>query len=252
MTVLVAMGYWKVPDLVERAVRSVLAQTYTDLQCLVIGDGEEPPLSHVRDDRLEVYTLPENHGAYFALQLALEASPHRWFAPFAADDMAEPEHIETLGAVAASHRVHAVTAAAVYWGVGTDEVHHGNYEVGVFRKDRLMAFGGWDPSARIAQDTLLIHLLRVTGSVAACTTPTYHRIKRPYSLTTTLETGLRSPARLKVRDENRRILAHCKRLRRPSAIAAYRAGLVPEETRDALAEHSARLSARLGKEVLAA
>jgi len=245
MTIAVAMPYWGCPDLVERAVRCVLAQTYRDLQLVVIADGEDPPLRNVRDSRLEVYRLPENRGAYFGLQLVLEASPHDWYGPHAADDTSEPEHYEVLGTVAARRKTEAVTAGAVYWGEGRDAVRNANYEVGVYRKRRLLAFGGYDPSARVAQDTLLIHLLRLTGTVAASTTPTYHRIKRPYSLTTTLETGLRSPYRLAVRAQNRKVLSACRRLRSVEKIRAYRLGLVPAQLRDELAEHVERLSARM-------
>jgi glycosyltransferase involved in cell wall biosynthesis len=67
VTVLVSIPYWRTPELVEKAVRSVLKQTHRDLVCVVVGDGDEPPLSKVRDSRLVVHSYSTNRGAYFAL-----------------------------------------------------------------------------------------------------------------------------------------------------------------------------------------
>jgi glycosyltransferase involved in cell wall biosynthesis len=247
VTITVAMPYWGCPDLVERAVRCVLGQTYRDLVLVVIGDGEDPPLRNIRDSRLEVYRLPENRGVYFGLELVLEASPHKWYGPHAADDTSDPTHYETLGRVAEEQASEAVIADAVWWGEGFDHVRHSSgYEVGVFTRSRLMAFGAYNPAERVAQDTLLLRLLKLTGRVAAEGVPTYHRIKRPYSLTTTLATGLRSPYRNAVKQRNHAVYYRCKRLRKIDAMRAYRARLVPESIRDELAEHVERLSARLG------
>jgi len=249
VTITVAMPYWGCPDLVERAVRCVLDQTHRDLCLVVIGDGEDPPLRNVRDSRLVVYRLPENRGAYFGLQLVLQASPHQWYGPHAADDTSDPEHYETLARVATAQRSEAVIADAVWWGEGHSRVRRSSgYEVGVYTRDRLLAFGAYNPAERIAQDTLLIRLLKLTGRVAAEGTPTYHRIKRPYSLTTTLETGLRSPYRMAVKRRNREVYYRAKRLRRLEAIRAYRERLIPSEIRDELAEHALRLAGELGKE----
>jgi hypothetical protein len=176
----------------------------------------------------------------------LEASPHKWYGPHGADDTSDPTHYETLGIVAGRERTEAVIADAVWWGEGFDHVRRSSgYEVGVFTKRRLMEFGAYNPSQRIAQDTLLLRLLKLTGKVSAEGKPTYHRIKRPYSLTTTLETGLRSPARNAVRQHNLKVFYRCKRLRKPEAIRAYRAKLIPPAIRDEMAEHVERLSAQL-------
>lgn len=238
MTVTVAMGYWRCPDFVGRAVRSVLAQTHADLRCVVIGDGEEPPLD-IHDERLTVYTLPENHGAYFALQLALLASPDAWFAPFGADDWAEPDHLERLLDMHSA----AAIPGAVFTNAG--KVHKGPYEVGVFRRERLMAIGGYNPAERIGQDTLLIRLLRLTGDVAIQTTPTYHRVKRSGSLTTSSETGFGSPARTQMRERNRSVYAKCRSLQSTDEIRRYRESIVPLAITADLSRHATALSERL-------
>lgn len=248
MTVLVAVPYFGVPDLINRCVRSILNQTERDIAVVVIGDGQKPPVT-VRDGRLDVYNLPENRGPYFAQQVALTANPFGWYAPVGADDWIEPDHLERLRAVGGE----AVITGAVWFHdrAGNVRVHEAGYEVGLFATSRLRGIGGHNPAERIGQDTLLIRLLRETGDLRATHHPTYHRVKRPGSLMTDAATGLGSPARNLMRARNRDVFRESVRLRKPERIRAYRESLVPVAIRDEVAEHAARLSARLGMEVAA-
>lgn len=251
MTVLVAIPYFGCPGLVERAVRSILAQTVRDLALVVIGDGEEPPLGAVRDARLEVLTLPENRGPYFALSVALAASPHEWFSPHGADDWSDPEHLERLLATGGD----AVATGAVWWHADDRVTVHRKdvgYEVGIFKTDRLRALGGYNPAERLSQDSLLLTLLRMTGPVGLTNEPTYHRVIREGSLTQSPATKRGSPARKAAWRRIHPIVARCWRLRTPRRIRAYREGLVPAEVRTEVEVHAERLRERLGRPVVAA
>lgn len=247
MTVTVAVPYYGVPDLVERAVRSILAQTHRDLRLLVIGDGEVPPI-RVSDSRLHVYCLPENRGTYFALQLALMASPDEWHAPHGADDWTDPTHLETLIAL---HK--DAVAMGTCWLESPDSqsvvtsIGKEGWHVGIFSSARLRAIGGYDPAARLSQDTLVLHLLDATGGYHRhrSPTPTYHIWQHRASLTRSPQTGMSSPARAKERSRNRRIEAQCRRLRELPRMKDYREHLVPEPVRYALAGHVDRLGAAL-------
>lgn len=247
MTTLVAIPYFGCPDLVDKAVRSMLAQTDSDIAVLVIGDGEEPPL-HVRDSRLDVYTLPENRGPYFAQQVALTANPHRFYAPHGADDWSDPEHLERLVAVGDD-----VITGAVWFHdrSGHVKIHEAGYEVGRFRTSRLLALGGHNPAERMGQDTLMVRLLRMTGPLEATHLPTYHRVKRAGSLMSSPETGPGSALRNEMRARNRVVFAECRRLRSVDAIREYRASLVPARIADEVAYHADRVAARLGQAVAA-
>ncbi|HEX5013010.1 MAG TPA: glycosyltransferase family A protein [Candidatus Limnocylindrales bacterium] len=248
MTILVAVPYYGVPELVGRCVQSILAQTVRDIAVVVIGDGERPPLA-IADSRLEVYSIPDNHGPYFAQQVALLASPFDRYAPVGADDWLEPEHLERLVDAGGE----AVVTGAVWFHnlAGGVSVHEGNYEVGLFDRDRLLSIGGHNPSERVGQDSLLIHLLRHTGDLRATHHPTYHRVKRPDSLMTSALTGKGTPYRNDVRRRNRIVLAECKRLGTVDAIRDYRERIVPAHVRNEVLEHAARLSERLGRAVAA-
>lgn len=257
MTVTVAMPYYGCPDLVERAVRSVLAQTHRDLRLVVVGDGEEPPLD-IRDDRLVVYTLPANRGAYFAFQLILESSPDEWHAPHGADDWTEPEHLERLLAL----RKDAVAVSTTWYhdarkSPNPEGVLNGGgkrgWHVGIFNSERLRSIGGYDPSARLSQDTHVLRILDLTGGYHRhySTEPTYHRWKWNGSLTSAPATNLTSPARLAARAYNRPILHRCARLRKPRLIRQYRDSLVPPAIRAELDVHVGRLSSMLRQAVAA-
>jgi glycosyltransferase involved in cell wall biosynthesis len=245
MTVTVAVPYYGVPDLIGRAVSSILAQTHADLRLLVIGDGQSPPI-HASDSRLELYVLPENRGTYFALQLALLASPDSWHAPHGADDWTDPTHLETL--MALNRDAVALGTAWVHspepklTSIGREGWH-----VGVYSSERLMAIGGYDPSARLSQDTLVLHLLDATGGYLRhkSADPTYHVWRHPGSLTTSKTTGMQSLARGKARGRNMQIEAKCRRLRTLPKIRTFRERLVPQRIHDELQEHVSRLRARL-------
>jgi glycosyltransferase involved in cell wall biosynthesis len=238
VTVLVAVPYYGVPDLVERAVCSVLAQTYRDLVCVVIGDGDEPPLAKVKDPRLVVYTLPNNRGAYFSQMVALGASPHEWYAPVAADDWVDPDHIEKL----AAHGTDMASGAVWFHLDGRKpKILHKLYEVGMYRTERMLAVGGHNPAERLGQDSLTLRVMRIVAPLEATTEPTYHRYSRPGSLCTDPATKKGSPARNAMRQRNRVIVARCERLRTAERIKEYRASLVPPAIRDELGEHNERL-----------
>lgn len=248
MTTLVMIPYFGCPDLIDRCVHSILAQTVEDIALLVIGDGEVPPIT-VRDSRLEVYVTRDNHGPYYAQQIALLANPFDWYAPVGADDWIEPDHLERLSAMGGD----AVMTGAVWFHnlSGGTSVHEGNYEVGLFATERLRRVGGHNPQERIGQDSLMLRLLRMTGDLRASSHPTYHRIKRADSLMTSPLTGKGTPMRNDMRRRNREVVAECERLRTADAIKRYREGLVPSWLADQVADHAFRVSQLLGTEVAA-
>jgi len=181
LTVLVCVTHYdRTRDLVEKAVRSVLAQTHRDLVCVVVGDGDEPPLD-INDDRLVVYSYPTNRGAYFAQMVALGASPFEWYAPVAADDWVDPDHVERLVEYGTD-----MACGAVWYhnGPHKPKVLRKLYEVGMYRTERMMAVGGYNSNERLGQDSLTLKVMRIVAPMEATTHPTYHRGQRAGSLCT--------------------------------------------------------------------
>ncbi|WP_422772849.1 glycosyltransferase family 2 protein [Plantactinospora sp. WMMC1484] len=85
------------PDLVTRAVRSVLAQTATDLEVIVVVDGPDEQtgeaLAAIGDDRLRVVELPESGGAPNARNVGVQAARAPWTALLDDDDEWLPEKL---------------------------------------------------------------------------------------------------------------------------------------------------------------
>lgn len=244
MTVLVSIPTYGVGrELLEKSVRSVLAQTHRDIVCVVVGDGEEPPLPRITDSRLVVHSYPVNRGAYFAQDVAIWASPAEWYGPVASDDWVDPEHVESMLALGKD-----VACGALYY--HNDHYPAGKiirkaYEVGLYRTFRYTEIGAHNPAERMGQDSLTLRVMRLVGEVGATTHPTYHRYGRAGSLSTHHDTKKGSPAREAMRVRNRRIVAECERLRTADRIREYRQSLVPPEIQEALDEQVDALRRKL-------
>lgn len=204
-----AVPYFSVPDLIGRAVRSILNQTYRDLVCVVIGDGDDPPLGSFNDPRLVVYRLPENRGTYFAQAVALAACQTEWFSIHAADDWSEPDRFSRLLAASSDvdavfggsvqHSGQAITQRPVHFDKAGDRPRHvASIATAIVRTEAVQAFGWWSqPEFRVAYDSMMVNLviralrwLHVEGEFG------YHRVIRADSLTRDPATGLKSRYRL--------------------------------------------------------
>lgn len=227
MTVLVAIPYYRCADLIEEAVRSVLAQTYRDLVCIVGGDGEAPPV-HLRDGRLVVVPFPTNRGAPFTQQAMLHGSPFAWYAPHGADDWTEPDYLERL--MALDSPANGTDTLWIHRGKRPPYVYHSQSyaEFGVYSTALLRSVGGYGIDRRCGQDTLLYQqLLPNVQPVVFSSEPRYHKRMRHDSLTHSPRTGHGSAYRREVVAHNRRVAAHCDRLgyRDLARIRTYRASL---------------------------
>jgi glycosyltransferase involved in cell wall biosynthesis len=81
-----------------RAVRSALAQTYKDVEVIVVIDGPDPAtataLASIHDSRLRVIALPHAQGAQTARNTGIEAAQGDWVALLDDDDEWLPEKTE--------------------------------------------------------------------------------------------------------------------------------------------------------------
>jgi glycosyltransferase involved in cell wall biosynthesis len=92
------------PDLVRRAVDTVLAQTMRDLEVIVVIDGDDPAtravLATVNDKRLKLIVHPEKRGAGFARDAGADAAAGSWVAFLDDDDEWLPGKLAAQIAVA--------------------------------------------------------------------------------------------------------------------------------------------------------
>lgn len=86
------------PELLLRAVRSALGQTYTNLEVIVVVDGPEPEtvkmLEALQEPRLRVIALQENVGGSGARNSGVDAAHGEWVALLDDDDEWLPEKID--------------------------------------------------------------------------------------------------------------------------------------------------------------
>ncbi len=105
--------YNRGPLLIERAVASVLSQTYTNLELIIVGDhctdNTSELLAQIKDRRLRFYNLPkrsrkypqtvENHwfvGGAIPANKAMTLARGQWIARVDDDDTWSPDHVEKL------------------------------------------------------------------------------------------------------------------------------------------------------------
>ncbi|NVO20124.1 MAG: glycosyltransferase family 2 protein [Bacteroidetes bacterium] len=101
--VTVIMATYNRAGTIERAVESVLNQTYTNLELLIIDDGSmDNTLQILRkytDSRIRIIKHEHNQGVTAAKNTGLRNLKGEWFTTFDSDDEMMPAAIETMLAV---------------------------------------------------------------------------------------------------------------------------------------------------------
>ena len=105
--------YNRGPAILE-SVRSALAQTWRDLEVIIVNDGGDDAAGEVvrslSDPRIRYMKLPRNRGEAFARNAGLRSAKGRWIAFLDDDDVFLPDHVATLvGALESSGRRVAYT-----------------------------------------------------------------------------------------------------------------------------------------------
>ena len=85
------------PQMLKRAVSSVLEQTFTDFELIVIDDGSMPPvhssLEHLLDSRMKILAQP-HAGVARARNMGISQARGQWVALLDSDDCWSPKKLE--------------------------------------------------------------------------------------------------------------------------------------------------------------
>lgn len=96
--VCVLMPVYNGATTIELALKSLLAQTYTNWICVIVNDGSKDGtkeiLDSLKDTRFKVYHLPKNRGRGYARQFALEHAEGDYLTYLDADDFYHVNKIE--------------------------------------------------------------------------------------------------------------------------------------------------------------
>ena len=87
-------------DYIERAIESVLQQTFSNFEIVVVDDASTDNtievLNNIADPRLKVFRQAQNGGAGAARNRALQEATGTWIAVLDSDDWYAPERLEKL------------------------------------------------------------------------------------------------------------------------------------------------------------
>lgn len=171
--VTVIMTAYNTDDLVERAVRSVLAQSHSNLELMVIDDASsDATVARLQalaaeDSRLRVFSSPVNHGTYWSKNWCLAHADGDFVAFHDSDDFSDPERLRIqVGAMMATPDLAACTCR---WqrvdDAGRALVIDGKRERMaaislMIRRKRVLEQAGFFDTVRIAADTEFIQRLR--------------------------------------------------------------------------------------------
>lgn len=97
LRVTIMMPVYNGEKTLERAIKSLLLQTYTNWKCIIVNDGSTDGtakyLDSIADERFIIIHLDSNKGRPFARQTALDASNGDLLAFLDADDFYHPEKL---------------------------------------------------------------------------------------------------------------------------------------------------------------
>lgn len=97
------------PAYLDAALRSVLAQTFTDFECIVIDDASPEPPTIPDDPRVRLVVRPVNGGPAAARNTGIDAATGRYVAFLDDDDIWLPDRL------LAAHDAHTRAPVAVCW-----------------------------------------------------------------------------------------------------------------------------------------
>lgn len=119
----------KTEQLMDVALPSVLAQTYSRLEIVIVNDGPNEKtakaVAGLRDERIRFESLPERgnypenaHSRWmvagtYPANRAIDLATGAWLAPLDDDDEFTPDHVETLLGIARNKRVELAYGALV-------------------------------------------------------------------------------------------------------------------------------------------
>jgi len=163
---------------IHTAIRSLLQQTWTNLEILVVDDGSSSDFDSLfaqleaQDDRLKVIRTMENSGAYTARNIGLQAAAGEIITTHDDDDWSHPDKLATQAqALLDDSSLLATTTAHVRT---TQDMHfvrinsravyaHKNYSSLMFRRSVIEDIGPWDTVNRGADSEFESRLSKAFG-----------------------------------------------------------------------------------------
>jgi len=118
-TISIIMGVYncKRPDLLDRSIKSIVNQTFTDWEFIICNDGSSDPKTigllkiYEEDKRIRVISYDQNKGLAHALNECLKLSKGKYIARQDDDDVSKPRRLQTLYDFLEIHPEYAVVGS---------------------------------------------------------------------------------------------------------------------------------------------
>lgn len=98
MLVSVVMAVYNGEKFIEEAINSILNQSYTEFELIIVNDGSTDStriiLDAIQDDRVKIIHVDSNQGAAACLNLGIEHATGEWIAIHDADDISDQFRLE--------------------------------------------------------------------------------------------------------------------------------------------------------------
>ena len=191
------------------ALNSVLAQTYTNWECIIVDDGSTDDTRKVvalfceKDGRIKYYRT-ENGGPSAARNFGIQQAQGKYILPLDGDDKISPNYVEEcLQKITSSEKIKLVYAKGEKFGTLTgpwklkkyswQTLLLGNcmHNCGMFRKKDWEDIGGYDTNMREGLEDweFWLNLLDETAEVVMLETATFYWRIKNVSRTTLLKSG---------------------------------------------------------------
>lgn len=97
----IVMGAYNAEEFISQAIESILNQTYTNIEFIIIDDCSSDSTSSIlsgyaeKDKRIKIISNSENKGLGYSLSLGMEIAKGEFIARMDADDISLPSRLET-------------------------------------------------------------------------------------------------------------------------------------------------------------
>ena len=110
--VTVIIPLYNCEDQIKRCIDSILAQTYKNIEVVVIDDGSTDNsydvVANMNDPRIRLYTQ-ENHGVSYTRNKGMDLAKGEWLTFVDSDDYIEPDMIERMLSVPGINELNIVS-----------------------------------------------------------------------------------------------------------------------------------------------
>lgn len=201
----VVMPAYNAEDFIAEAIESVLKQTYTEFEFIIVNDGSKDNTAQIvrefmkRDGRIH-FIEKTNGGVSDALNVGINHAQFDWVAIVHADDMIAPERIQRQLEMAEKYPEVVIWGTGLYhvsssskilsaWHVGPTsieechklrqqgEVIQAIHSTVLMKRDIVLKVGGYDSNFKVAEDIELFDRMLEYGPLVTIPDPlTYYRI----------------------------------------------------------------------------